>query len=171
GLEVPVKISNASLALSAISDSAIYPRSPLRARRQIISWLGGKDSNLRMPGPKPGALPAWRPPSACASKPEKITRYTPWHWALTSRRLRLPPPPGSPPRRRRTKGRHPSSWQVVENNLLRVPVVVFSIPCSAKAVRGRFSRPPPPKRSPAFADPVRAVLTRFVPGKTRVSRD
>src|SRR5277367_4960181 len=28
------------------------------------NWLGGKDSNLRMPGPKPGALPAWRPPSA-----------------------------------------------------------------------------------------------------------
>ena len=23
----------------------------------IISWLGRQDSNLRMPGPKPGALP------------------------------------------------------------------------------------------------------------------
>jgi hypothetical protein len=37
-------------------------RRPTNSR--VTEWLGGKDSNLRMPGPKPGALPAWRPPSA-----------------------------------------------------------------------------------------------------------
>jgi hypothetical protein len=35
------------------------------AEAGVAGWLGGKDSNLRMPGPKPGALPAWRPPSGC----------------------------------------------------------------------------------------------------------
>ena len=29
----------------------------------IIVWLGRKDSNLRMPGPKPGALPLGDAPS------------------------------------------------------------------------------------------------------------
>ena len=28
----------------------------------IISWLGVRDSNPRMPGPKPGALPLGQPP-------------------------------------------------------------------------------------------------------------
>src|SRR5262249_5690840 len=35
----------------------LVPR-PFRSRR-----LGGKESNLRMPDPKSGALPAWRPPT------------------------------------------------------------------------------------------------------------
>src|SRR5580658_2784991 len=70
GFEFPVKTSSWSLTLSDIfnflasrssCDSSV-------AANQRRAWLGGKDSNLRMPGPKPGALPAWRPPSALDSK-------------------------------------------------------------------------------------------------------
>jgi hypothetical protein len=42
----------------------LLPRfAPPLAEAFLLHWLGGKDSNLRMPGPKPGALPTWRPPS------------------------------------------------------------------------------------------------------------
>ncbi len=70
GLEFPVKTSSWSLTLSDIfnflaSRSSCDSSVAANHRR---AWLGGKDSNLRMPGPKPGALPAWRPPSAFGFK-------------------------------------------------------------------------------------------------------
>ena len=148
-------------------NSAIYPRSTLRARRQSISWLGGKDSNLRMPGPKPGALPAWRPPSACAS-PKKITRRAPWYrpWqALKNSSDGCSLLCSLPGEENQREAAIPLAGCLRTIIPSRPSLRFFSILCSTKAVHGRFSRPPPPKRTPAFADPVRAVLTRFVPGK------
>src|SRR5208283_868894 len=70
GLEFPVKTSSWSLTLSDIFN---FPASSSSCDSSVTAnyradWLGGKDSNLRMPGPKPGALPAWRPPSAFGFK-------------------------------------------------------------------------------------------------------
>src|SRR5688572_2167348 len=62
GFELPAKILMASLAMSprrfpSIMSSADFPFS------LAVVKLGGKDSNLRMPDPKSGALPTWRPPT------------------------------------------------------------------------------------------------------------
>src|SRR5512143_3686423 len=60
GFEFPAKILIASLAPSGVWISFIAAEIVTRPRREE---LGGKDSNLRMPDPKSGALPTWRPPT------------------------------------------------------------------------------------------------------------
>ena len=66
GLEFPAKIlivSFAPSALRALSLMRTVTSRWMRCGTAKMANLGGKDSNLRMPDPKSGALPTWRPPT------------------------------------------------------------------------------------------------------------
>ena len=60
--------SNFSVSATSVMPSYTYPFETIFKRAQMNEWSGREDSNLRPPGPEPGALPDCATPRTSGGK-------------------------------------------------------------------------------------------------------